>query len=313
MTKHLGGAELLATRLKLAERAMDQENYTVALELLDKILEDEPPHKEAITLKEKAVSLLETSQKESQKTVKKEIRFKEILDQATALMAQKDYQGALFHVQQVLDVQPDHADAYRMSQEIQNAMASLENKAEQERISDQENLARSEDLWKQGKEAFVAKNYTQAWRLLEGATKLLQERNLQPPFRIDLKELMDQAKKELSLQADPLINQARNFRDLGDKANDQKKPEYYNQALTQYYEVQKIYEEYPLLSEEIDLVIHKLDKSVEPFFVEAQTLKDLEGCCPSHPYFQKVMSLAKYEAVPYYQQAKAIMEQCPCR
>ncbi|MBI4125683.1 MAG: hypothetical protein HY466_07130 [Deltaproteobacteria bacterium] len=312
-TQELKGNALFAVRLKLSEQALEEKNYPLAAELADKVLTASPANPQAMALKEKALASLEASQKESQIEVKKEIRFKEILDQVTALMAAKDYHGALFRVQQVLEADPGHAEAFRMHEAIQKELANLEQKEIQTVGADAESLERAEELWKSGKGAFDAENYGRAWRNFIDALALLKERNLHPPFRVDLNELLTQTEAALADQARPMVDQARELRNLGQNSQGQKRAEYFSEALTRYYAAEKIYPEFEGLRNEIGMVIERLNKAVEPFFVEAQTMKDLEGCCPSHPHFKKVMGLAKYESVPLYKQAKEMLEICPCR
>lgn len=312
-TVELKGDVLLATRLKLAERAMEEGSYTLAADLTDKVLAGAPANPQAIALKEKIVAALQASQKESQIEVKKEIRFKEVLDEATALMAAKDYQGALFQVQQVLEAEPQHAEAYRMREAIQKELAKLEQEQIQTIGAEAEHLEKSEALWQEGMRALEEKNYRQAWKHFTAALDLLKERNLQPPFRVDLKEHLAKTEEALAEQIRPLMDQARALRDLGQSSQGEKKAEYYQEALGRYYQALEIYPSFAGLQDETDLVIHRLDKALEPFFVEGQTMMDLEGCCPSHPHFKKVMGLAKYDSVPLYNRAKEILETCPCK
>ena len=267
----------------------------------------------AVSIKEKALALQDTAKTKAQASLKRELRIKSLLDEAADLMARSDFLGASLVVEQVLTEDSKNAEAYRMGEEVRKELAKIDEKRKQASLSDRQKTMNAEKLWQEGKQAFEEKKYAEALPLLSQAYGITKELDIQPVFRLDLKELLDQNETNLNQIVEPMIEKAREKRNTADKAKGPSKIQSYQAALGAYFEAEAIFAEYPLLKQEIDLTLNGLDQAVGPHYVEAQTILGLEGCCSAESYLQKVMTLAKYERVPTYLKAKELMDQCPCR
>lgn len=313
MAPDLSAQELAVRRLKLAENYLKEKNYTLSLDMADKVLAYQPDQRLAIKIKEKALSMQDKAKTETQAVLKRELRLKSLLDDAADLMARSDFLGASLVVEQVLTEDPKNAEAYRMGEAVKKELAKIDEKKKEASLSDREKTLDAEKLWQEGKQAFEEKKYAEARPLLSQAYAITEGLTIQPVFRLDLKELQDQNETNLNQIVQPMIEKAREKRNAGDKAEGLVKIQSYQAALGAYFEAEKIFADYPLLQQEIDLTLQGLNEAVSPHFVEAQTILGLEGCCAAESYLQKVMTLAKYDRVPTYLKARELMEQCPCQ
>ena len=309
----LSASDLALRRLQLAENYLKEKNPALSLDLADKVLALWPDNRKAMEIKDAALALQDKAKTESQRVLKRELHLKSLLDEATDLMARSDYLGARLVVEQILTEDPKNADAYRMGEEVKKQLAKIDEEKNRNSLSDEQKAGDAERLWQNGKALFDEKKYTEAWALLHEASGLVDTLKIEPVFRLDLKEALGQTEDHLNEVVRPLVEKARQKRNAGDAAADLEQIRLYQEALGGYFEAKTIFADYPLLKQETDLTIQSLDKAIGPHFVEAQTILGLEGCCAAEPYFQKIMTLAKYDKVSQYMKAKQFLEQCPCR
>jgi len=309
----LSGGDLVEMRIKLANQAFQEKKYDLALDLVDKVLSINPTNPEAISLKEKALQNLNTNQVAEQQELKKDIHIKKLLDTATELAAKKDYEGALFQLEQVLAENSENADAKRLYASIQDSLKVSEDEMQKKQALKGQIVSDSQNLWKEGENLLLEENYSLAWKKLSQALNLLDENNAEAFFKSDLKMSLGKAETELYNQTQPLAEQAKNLQNEGDRQTGNKKISSYKNALSLYLNVKEKFDKYPSLQNEISLVVKKLNESLKPLFTEAQVTQDLEGCCEAKPHYKEIMQYAGFDIVPYYVKAKQAVDTCVCR
>jgi len=284
----------------------------LSIDLADKVLAVTPDHPEAMAIKEKGVAFQDKAKTEAQRILKEELRVKALLDNASSMMAQGDFLGASLVIEQVLEGSPKHAEAHRMQSEIRAELDRINEKKKASATSDQQRSLEAERLWQDGRALYESQKYAEAWARLREAQEIVQGLAIQPAFRIDLKELLSETELQLSTLVRPLIEKGRRERNEGDAATGISQIRSYQEALASYFEAESVFASYPLLRDEITLTLKNLNEAVSPFFVEAETIMGLEGCCAAGSYLDKVVSLAKFDRVPHFVKAKQLREQCPC-
>lgn len=309
----ISSQELAQRRLALAENYLREKNTTLAIDLLDKVLAFQPDHLQAMRLKEKALALQGKSQTEAQSQLKRELHIKALLDDASEMMGRSDLQGAQLVIEQVLSEDPNHAEAYRMGEEIKKALQKTNEEKTQVSLTDDQRAQTVETLWREGRQLFDEKKYADARDRLSRADKMIADMRIQPVFRLDLKDTLDQSETALTQAARPLVEKARQARNAGDASTGLSQIRSYQESLGAYFEAEAVFADYPLLKQEIALTVERMDRALDSSVSEAQTVLGLEGCCAAEPYLQKIITLAKYERVPQYLKAKELLAQCPCQ
>lgn len=310
---NLEGKELIEILLKLANHAIAEEKYALTLEHVEKILSIDPKHAEALALKEKASEQAKTNQLTAKKDLKQDIRVQQLLTRATNLMNKKDYKGSLFLLEQILDDDPEHSEANRLTAVIKKEIEIEEQKDKKQKALQAVHLKKAEELWKIGEAEFQNNNLNFAWKNLNEALEILNKGDLTPFFKHDLSEMRKKTEAQLVENLKPTVDEARDLKRNGDRKKGVSRIQSYKNSLEKYFEVQNQFSNYPFLDTEMSTTIGSLDNALKTYFTEAQVIKDLDGCCAAKPYYTKILNYAGYDVVPYYQKAQEALSACPCK
>lgn len=304
--------ELIQMRYKLAAAAIEQKRFEKALEIVDKILKIDPKNQEALQLQASAKNQIETGKKESHEVLVQDIWVQQNLSEASNLMAAGDYVGAKFKLQQILNKEPNHAEALEMGRKIDD---QLREAAETKSSQDEEKsiaLTKSEVLFKEGKILAEEGKKLEAYKKLKEAVDLLNSFSMHPEFEVDLFDIFNVTKEYVENEAKNLLSVAEQNYTNGKNAGEvHEKSKWFKMAIEEIDKVGKTYEQLDTADLKNE-ILQDFNECLKPLYIEAVTLQELEGCCYAAPKLEEVKRLAYFPEVEYYNMSELAMNKCPC-
>ncbi|MFH1653382.1 MAG: hypothetical protein ABIE74_04925 [Pseudomonadota bacterium] len=305
--------ELIEMRLKLAEKAMEQKRYDKALGILAKVVKIDPKNAPAIALQDKARKMMESHKGESQESLAEDLWIQQVLSEVSDMMSRKDYSGAQFKLQQILDKNPDHVPTLEMKNKIAaqlGEVAKTDQATEEEKARD---LVLAEDKFKTGKRLMEESKIIESYRELNEAVELLNKYGMHPDFEIDLMDIYKVVKAQVQEKSNTLYSTATGLYQKGRTSNGvEASSSFFRKSLEELSSIHDILSEFDTSGLEEKIVMN-LNERLKPLYEEALTLQELEGCCFAETKLNNIKRLAVSEKVDYYRLAEDAMSRCPCQ
>ncbi len=307
------GNEITALRFKLAKRALDEQQPHKAIEIIDKILAADPANAQARELHDRARDQVKTAKHKNDLKISRDLWAQQMISEASRMMAEGDYVGARFTLRQILDADAANARAIEMMRKIDERLKAL---TADRASAVQMRAAASADArasFEKGRAFKEAGKTIEAYHAFKKAADALRTHDIHPDYEVLLRENYEETRDGVARQAEALIASARqSYRNGNKNSSSAARAQQYRKALRALHEAEAMYEEVDA-KELREGILTGFEDALEPLYVEAITLQELEGCCFANAKLMEIKRLAQFPEVHHYEASVAAMNRCPCR